>query len=172
MIACIPETRNLAPTGDTAEIKTNGNKIYTGELLLINEDEILLQINSGSINLTAGIYTIPIDNIQYIKIEDYINYKWQGAIFGFEVVPILLLIIAAASADAEPAGLGLLLVPVLLNYVIFAASTPAPPGVENPFQSEQLIELRKYARFPQGLTEDQLKSFLSIHNQDQLKTAN
>ncbi len=171
MIACIPETRNLVPTGDIAEIKTKGNKLYTGELLMVDEEAIIMQIKSGQKNRTEGIYKFPRDEIQYIKIEDYVNNKWQGAILGFEVLPIVLLFVAASAADAEPGGLAILFVPVLINYAIFAASTPSPPGVEDPFPTEQLVDLRKYSRFPQGLNEKQLKSFLSIHNQDKIKVA-
>ena len=42
----------------------------------------------------------------------------------------------------------------------FASSTPSPSGIEDPFYAEQLSELRKYARFPQGLDESQFKSYL------------
>ena len=171
MIACTPETRNLVPTGDTAEIKTKSNKLYTGELLMVDEDAIFMSIKSGQKDISAGIYHFPKDKIQYIKIEDYINYKWQGAILGFEVLPIVFLFIAASAADAEPAGLAILFIPALINYAIFAASTPAPPGVEDPFQTEQLVELKKYSRFPQGLNNKQLKSLLSIHNQDKIRQA-
>ena len=171
IIACIPETRNLVPTGDTAEIKTKGNKLYTGELLMVDEEAIVMQIKSGQKDRTEGIYKFPRKNIQHIKIEDYVNYKWQGAIFGFEVLPIVLLFIAASAADAEPGGLAILFIPVLINYAIFAASTPSPPGVEDPFQTEQLVELRKYSRYPQGLNEEQLKFLLSIQKQDKIQQA-
>jgi len=128
-----------------------------------------MRIKSRQNDRSEGIYKFPKENIQSIEIENYINYKWQGAILGFEVLPIALLFIAASSANAEAGGLAILLIPVFLNFVIFGASTPSPPGVEDPFQSEQLLELRKYARFPQGLNEDQLKPFLSIYNQDKIK---
>ena len=170
LIACIPETRNLAPTGDTAEIKTKDNQLYTGELLMVDESAIIMQIKSGQNDKNEGIYKFPRNKIQYIKIEDYVNTKWQGAILGFEVVPIVLLFIAAAAADVEsPAGIAILFIPVLINYAIFAASTPAPPGVQDPFPTEQLVELKKYSRFPQGLNEELLNSFLSINNQDKIE---
>ena len=137
MIACIPETRNLTPSGDKAEIKTRDNKLYSGELLVVNESAIIMHINSGQKSINEGIYKFPRDQIQYIKIEDYVNTKWQGAILGFEVVPIVLLFIAAAAADVEsPAGIAILFIPVLINYAIFAASTPDPPGVTDPFLAE------------------------------------
>ena len=84
--------------------------------------------------------------------------------------PIVLLFIAAAAADVEsPAGIAILFIPVLINYAIFAASTPAPPGAQDPFSAQKLAELRKYARYPQGLNQNQLNSFLSINNQDKIK---
>jgi hypothetical protein len=136
---------------------------------MVAEDSILMIIKSGQNNISGEIYNFPKDNIQYIKIEDYVNYKWQGAIFAYEVVPILLLFVAASAADAEsPGSLAILFVPALLNFLGFAASTPDPPGVVDPFQSEQLFELKKYSRFPQGLNDGQLKSLLSIHNQDKI----
>jgi hypothetical protein len=172
MMSCIPQIRNLKPTGDTAEIKTKSNRIYTGELLTVTEDSVLAFIKSGQKDISGVVYNFPKDNIQYIKIEDYINYKWQGAILGFEVVPILLLFVAATAAEVDsPGGLAILFVPVLLNYIGFAASTPDPPGVVDPFQSEQLVALRKYSRFPQGLNDRQLKSILSTINQAKIPLA-
>ncbi len=169
-VACIPETRNLVPAGDRAEIKTKSDMLYRGEFLMVDEDAVVMRMDSGQTGISDDIYSFPIDKIQYIKIDNYTNYKWQGAILGFEVVPILLLFLTATvSGVGEPNHIAILLLPLLVNYGIFAASTPAPPGVEDPFPAEQLLELKKYSRFPQGLTEEQLQSLLSIQKQDKIK---
>jgi len=170
LMGCVPETKNLGPRGDRAEIKTKGNKLYTGELLFVTEEAIFMQLETNEEKGKTGIYKFPNNTIQYIAIKDYINTKWKSAILYYEVVPIGLLIVSAATADADsPASVAVLLLPALINYAIFAASTPSAPGVEDPFSAKQVNELRKYARFPQALDEIQFKSYLSMHNQDDVK---
>ena len=172
IVSCIPETRNLKPEGDKAEIKTRTEQIYRGELLTVSQDSVLMFVQSGSKELSRGIYTFSCNNIAHIKIEGYVNYKWQGALLGFEVLPILLLIgVAAASGVDSPGSIAILFVPVFLNYLGFAGSTPSPPGVDDSFSSEQLSELSKYSRFPQGLNKNQLELLMFSLEVEEIRLA-
>ena len=177
-ISCYPNNRDFRPNGDVVEINTVNDNTYTGELLTVDDGSMLLLIESGEISSrkekyqVPKIYRFPKDKIQYLEVENYINKGWQGSILTYEVLPVVLLIIAASAANADsPEVVAVLLLPALINYGIFAAATEDPPGVVAPFETDKFIALRKYSRFPQGLTDRQLNALLSIHNQNTILLA-
>lgn len=170
--SCAPQIKDLKATGDMAEVVFRDRRKLTCELLALTDSSIYVLRKGAKLpSIYYGeVVEIYFRDLRSIAIRGYTNKKWIGAIIAFEVVPAALFAIAAASADADGMGtaIGIMSLPVLLNFAVFSASTPPTPGVKNFYSTGQSKRLRKYARFPQGLTQDQLKQLLEESKQDEI----
>ena len=176
-MSCASQTLLLNPTGDTASVTLLNQTVHIGELLAINDTTIYIKIISNdyiSTTTTAinpRIASISIGSIKSIEIKGYSNTQWKTGLILFEVIPSILMGIAAHSYsdDNNPFLIaGVLSIPTLLNLALFKYSTPEPPRLDHPIESTHLEKLKKYARFPQGLSMPQLKQLLSINKQSNL----
>lgn len=169
--SCAPQIKNLKATGDTAEVVFTDNRKLTCELLALTDSSIyVLKKGSRLPSIYYGeIVEIDLHDLKSITIKGYANKKWVGAIIAFEAIPAVLFGIAAASAGADVGqAIGIMSLPVLLNFVVFSTAIPRAPQVRFPSSTAQLRKLPKYARFPQGLTRDQLKHLLAVSKQDEI----
>ncbi len=81
-------------------------------------------------------------------------------------VPAVLLTIAASSAKADAGAVfGVSILPGVLTWIAFKGSTPSKPQINGPLVPEKLDSLRKYCRFPAGLSESQLREFIAAHKE-------
>ena len=171
--SCAPKMATLQPTGDIAQIKIDTEEIITGQLLTIDIHDIYLQVDRGIQNselVSKGlIYNISTDCIESITIEGYTNDNWIAPLILLEVIPIGLLGAAAASVeDVDPIRvIAVLSMPAFLNY-LFLKNAHSAPKVAAPFTELNMSELKKYARFPQGLTPTQLTTLLATINQAEI----
>lgn len=166
LVGCGPSEYVLKSGGDIANITTRGNVHIKGEFLCLQDSSVYLLIHDQRITRIA------IRDIYEIDIEGYSNRSWVTPLILFQAVPTVLLTIAASEADAD-VGIALLVFggATVLTYVALEASTPAPPGGSQPFTEESIDELRKYARFPQGLNPDQLQQRLRRYKQIDISRA-
>ena len=176
MMPCAAQTQLLKPGGDTATIFMLDQSGMVGEVLAISDNTIYFDIKSGLPNAqrpsVGRIIGVHVNALDFIEIKGYSNRKWIPALIAFEVVPTLLLGIAAASPDSFVEVLPFMAmssIPTVINLAILAASTPASPRFERPFTPEKLEELRKYARFAQGLTAAQLEQLLFVNKQSEVR---
>lgn len=175
VLSCSPKIIKLAHTGDTAQVLLQNQQKFEAELLAVNDSSIYVYVQPQAVKSQvidrAKIYEIFIHDLNSVKIKSYSNKKWQGSIVAFVVIPSLILSITAASSGGAEFGsvMAPLSIPILLNFLLFSATTPPPPGVQEPISPEHLAELQKYARFPQGLTVDQLNQLLAINNQSRVE---
>jgi hypothetical protein len=109
-----------------------------------------------------NILKIGLNNIKSIEIEGYADMSWVGGVIVLQVIPAILLNIAAISVDEDnfPATLTFFL-PALLTTVFFDESTPPKPSFKMPFTPQMKEDLKVYTRFPQYLTDEQYKLFIA-----------
>ncbi|MCH7573893.1 MAG: hypothetical protein IIA59_02095 [Candidatus Marinimicrobia bacterium] len=174
MMPCAAQTQLLKSGGDTATIFMLDQSGMVGEVLAIGDNTIYFDIKSGlpdaQMPLGGIIIGVHVNDLDFIEIKGYSNRKWIPMLIAFEVVPTLLLGIAAASVNAEVLPImAIFSIPTVINLAILAASTPASPRFERPFTPEKLEELRKYARFAQGLTAAQLEQLLFVNKQSEVR---
>lgn len=175
LLSCGPSKDVLNSTGDLARVETNTNSRYTGELLFIQDTLVYLLVEGtgtkGMGTPEKGVYCISTSTLRSIEIDGYANRKWQASMLAFQIVPTVLLMISAGSVNSGNVGGAFLLfgLPTILTYLLFEAGTPEPPGAKAPLSESALDELRKYARFPQGLTSSQLTTLLEIHGQTEVR---
>jgi hypothetical protein len=162
----------IAPDGDRASIQMKNGTLFQAELVSV-EDSLLIVVPGLSKEFPKRkVYGIALPEIASIEIQGYVNRNWETSMLAFQIVPTILFVIAASSADGDNAAPALLIfgLPTALTYLIFEASTPDPPGARGPFPPDILETLKQYMRFPQGLTESQLHIVLERYQQTRLET--
>jgi hypothetical protein len=161
--ACGPSQYVLTPKGDTANIQTKTGLRFTGELLCIQDSSVYLIRGEPE----SKVIRLPILDVRHIEIEGYANRRWVPSVIFFQAIPTILITVVASNVDVDLTEPVLLIfgVPTLITYVAFEASTPAKPQSDNPKSIEDIQGLRKYTRFPQGLTDTQFQMILQRHNQ-------
>ena len=169
-VGCAPKINYLSPKGDNTEVQLTDNSIVKGELLMVSDSEICVVVGSPIKSITKNVkyelHIIPVQRIQKLKIKGYSNKKWIGSTVAFQLVPVLLLGLAAGSVNPDNTlgVMGISSVPALLSLGFLAAGTPPDPGIKYPITSDQLNSIRKYAHFPQGLTANELETYTSRGN--------
>jgi hypothetical protein len=158
-------------TGETTTLTVKSHPVEA-ELLCI-ADSCLYVIPAADAcakyRLTSGaVYTVPYLELQGMEVENIANNDWTYGILLMEVVPAILMGAAAASYGEGESFLpvtGALLIPAALNALLFVGGTAETPSVDKNGSPNAYRELRRYARFPQGLTPSQLESFMYSRKQ-------
>lgn len=174
---CTGSLFTIAPEGDYAEISLMQNPPFTAELLAIDSLNNLLYVklkNQDSqkenlgINYIVGIH---MDIIQSITIQGYKNKEWVLPWVTLQVVPTILLGIAAAQVESTKAGKVVIGfgIPTSISGLLLASSSPKVPKIASGFTSSTFKEFNKYTRFPLGLNSGQLQQLLQANNQEDLR---
>ena len=104
----------------------------------------LLAVTDTSFLLVAGGRVVEADRqeVLSVKVEGYENRDWAPNLLLFEVLPAILLGVAAASVDADPLPVVIVFsIPTLLNLMFFEGGGEAPPkwrDVWIPIQPEEI----------------------------------
>lgn len=163
----------LQHTGDVIELDYEGQDIRC-ELLAVSDSMMYLiptADNKPATGLEAGkIYAAPPYIFRSGDVQGYSNRSWLTPFLIFQVVPLIMYTIEAAYYQQDHSTAAMVL-PIffgsftLLEFVLLHLESNEPPGFERALAPEEMQFLRKYARYPQGLTAEQLTLLLSVRQQ-------
>ena len=164
-LSCIISRKaNLSPEGQRIRIDLKSGHKVDGELLSF-QDGVLYVVDKGEGH--PRIIEIASADLVSANIRGLANTKWIGFVLGLEVAPAAIFV-AELAAHTDMAGKGALLLtlPVILTTVLFATN----PARSLSFRTEDMetvtaSSIRKYARFPQGLSPDLLDELLRHYGQ-------
>lgn len=143
----------LKPRGETIEIQTE-QQAYGGEFLFGDASAVFLLDASG-------ILSVPLTEIRSLKVLGVSNRSWTLPVVLTQIVPALLLGLAAGMADADAASVTAgASVPGLVSGLFLALSTPAIPTLKGGVTYEALKGFQKYARFPYTPSTEQRQKLL------------
>lgn len=163
----------LQHTGDVIELDYEGQDIQC-ELLAVSDSMMYLiptADNRPATGLEAGkIYAAPPYIFRSGDVQGYSNRSWLTPFLIFQVVPLIMYTIEAAYYQQDHTTAALVLPVIfgtftLLEFVLLHLESNDPPGFERVLAPEELQFLRKYTRYPQGLTAEQLTLLLAVRNQ-------
>jgi len=170
LTGCTGQMFVLKPEGDRAIISTKDGIDFTAELLAVNEDVLYVNIISG--NHTLGIahdeilIGFELDNIRDIRIQGYRNNQWVAPWVVFQVIPPILLGIAASMETADAVAVwAVFSIPALISGTTLGFGGTKNPAFSNDFTPYKISELKKYVRYPMGLNEGQLNIIAESHGQ-------
>lgn len=176
LVGCTPTAViSLSETGDEAIVETPQGRL-TGELVGVADSLLYVVVHesegASTTRMPGRLVGIAPTSVRTIKIRGYSVKSWIPGVIILQVIPAILMGIAASQVEAEGA-LGVtavLMVPAGVTALLFGAATPAHPGAEAPLTDDALQRLRKYARYPQGLQPAYLQALLQqLGQQDVLR---
>ena len=157
-LSCIVWQRvRLSPEGQEIRADLKSGQSVKGELLSFQEGVFYILDKSEGPGRIARISGA---DVASVRIKGFRNLKWIPFVVGLEVVPAAVLIgtyMGESNGDVDPEML-LALLPAVLTTLIFAATRS-----EESFEEVLIgpdISIRKHARFPNGLTPDQIDELL------------
>ncbi len=160
---CAPSGETALPTGDISEVTLRTGNSFKGEFLCLM-DSSLIFLSDNKVRAVTS------QSVSKIAFEKYSDASWVGGVLLYEVLPCAVLFAVASSVKGSE-GQGVILVagliPAIMNTVLFVTSTPESSFDELNSVGE-LKELRKFARYPGGLTQSQLKDVLKFYGQESL----
>ena len=162
----------LRHTGDVLELPYAGEEIHC-ELLAVTDSMLYLiptADNDPALGLVAGmIYEAPPVLFPRGEVQGYMNRSWLTPVLLFQLLPTVMLTIEAFDYDKETFGLNYMLPAIgvigMINLWVFHDGSNDPPEFTRALTPEEMQLLRRYARYPQGLTAEQLELLLSVRKQ-------
>lgn len=169
---CTGQKVILNPEGDEAKISIRGDIDIVAELLAIVDESILyVNIISGREHLGVSsdetLIGLNLAGVTKIKVQGYTNKNWIVPWVVFQVVPPILLAIAAGSVnsgDALPV-FGVFSIPAVISGALMGTGGVGNPNISGRFTFEKITELNKYTRYPLGLNTGQLNQIADSHGQ-------
>jgi hypothetical protein len=164
----------LQHTGDTIELKYEGHPIEC-ELLAVSDSMMYLIPTSdtwaGFPVVRGMIYAAPPYIFTSGEVQRYANRDWVLPFLIGQVLPVVILSVEAGAYSANDAAffgyMAIFGIIPAVEYLILIAATDEAPGFERPLTVAELQFYRQYARYPQGLTDEQLGLLLQIRKQSQ-----
>jgi hypothetical protein len=153
------------PVGNNIDVIMEGNSLYTDlELLFIYEDTLYTLYSESK------VFPIPIKQIEKISVNGYSDRSWIFAVIGLQVIPSILMGVAASSENVDGAWAltGVMLIPAVIEAILFEASTPVEPLFESPLDEKTLI-LKKYARYPIKLSRENINTIEKFYGITKVK---
>lgn len=165
--SCAVSRETIAPLGNLISVQTRGGSEFDGTLVEVDSTSILWIPNEKE-RETASSKTLNRTNLQDVKTLRIVapTPQWTWGLLGFSVAPTALFLVTlhANVARADPLVDVIMAAPSLLIWAIYAASEPDASRFEAPLTWQEIQSLRRYARFPQGLTDLQRAELLSLYH--------
>lgn len=167
---CTGQKFVLNTEGDRATISTQGGIDFTAELLAVNEDVLYVNVISGNhvlgITYDETLIGYEMDSIREIRILGYRNNRWIAPWVVFQLVPPILLGIAASSESAGGLAVwAVFSIPALISGTTMGLGGTKNPAISKEFTPDKISELKKYVRYPLGLNDGQLNKIAEYHGQ-------
>jgi hypothetical protein len=141
----------LSPKGEKIQATTEDQKKWEGEFLFCDEQCVYILAEEKA-KLILGVKSIPIETIVHFKVDLSVNRSWIGFVFGFQLIPAVVLgITYGAFANDMNGGLALAgagSIPGALSLLFFSLGQPSKPELKGKINYSELKELQKYARYP------------------------
>jgi len=157
VVPSIPSRVRLSPEGQEIRVDIKGGQRVRGELLSFQDRVFyILDKSEGQ----GRIVKISGADVSSVRIKGFRNLNWIPFVIGLEVVPATVLTATQIGENNGQLNSLMLLtfLPAILTTLAFGLAKS-----EESFREVLIgpdLSIRKYARFPQGLTPDQLDELL------------
>lgn len=167
---CTSQMFVLKPEGDQAKISLSGDIDIRAELLAVNDSILYVKIISGGepigVSPEESFIGFELDGVSHISVQGYTNKRWILPWVVFQVIPPILLGIAASTVSADGLAVwGITSIPAVVSGVTMGRGSSKNPVISNEFTPYKISELKKYTRYPLGLNDGQLRKIAESHGQ-------
>lgn len=159
--SCAPSGYMASPNGDIAEITLLNDRVIKAELLTVTETKLIFEKD-------RNIIAIKNNRIKKLYFGRYTDNSWITGVAFMEVLPAVVFTALASGYEINTGTtLAITLIPAVLSTTLFITSAPKTT-YDNFTKVSEVYELKKFARYPGGVTERQLNELLKFNGQDSL----
>lgn len=160
LCSCTPSGYLASEYGDEAGITMKMNRELKAELLAVTDTMIYVLKDKTII----AISNKNLKEINFKKYED--DYSWVMGVVLYEVLPSVLLTSLASGMDSQAGTtFAISIIPAVVTTTLFLF-TSAKSSFYNFKDVSDVFELKKFSRYPGGITERQMQSLLNFYGQD------
>lgn len=150
--------------GDEADAVLNNGIRFTAEIFVINDSSVIFsKLQHPEIGKPLMFYAYKQD-IASITIKGYDGESWFPYVLIFQVIPAALLTAAYVSVNKSDDATSVAfaaLAPAFVTSLFFAGSDVPAPEWNNKSPVDKFDDLKIYAKFPEGLSDEQLEQMLN-----------
>lgn len=159
--SCAPSGYMASPNGDFAEITLLNDRVVKAELLYVTETNLIVEKDRNLISINNN-------RIKQLYFGRYSDNSWITGVALMEVLPAVAFTVLASGYEINPGStLAITLIPAVISTSLFILSAPKTT-FNNLSNVSDVYELKKFARYPGGVTERQLNELLKHSGQDSL----
>ncbi len=170
---CSSPKYTVSAIGDKAKVELKDGSEFSGEIVLICDTSIIFSVASEDPETAPVlIYTLNKD-IKHISVQGYSGSEWIAPVLIFQVLPAVLLAIAAGSEGMNGVGIGVIFaLPAAITTLIFASTEGKTPQWDDSMPQNGIKNLRIFSRYPLYLSRNQMELLLKMYNQKQIRRYN
>jgi len=161
----------VSANGDKAEVKLIHGKEFVSEIVSIQDTLIIFATTPVNPLDFPNLFFEPIEEIKSITIQGYDGSGWGAPVLLFQVLPAALIAGAAASYGSGGAlAIGLVCaIPAAITALLLSGSAGETPQWNDEITVSEIENLKKYSRYPEGMSQEELSKLLKKYNQTELK---
>lgn len=163
--ACSSGSYVVSERGDVAEIVRIDGFSFDCELICVQDTAIIFSTEYQNKNISPKLCYEPLTNIKSIKIKGYNGSGWLAPLLIFQVLPAGLLTGAALSVDSDNGGAVLVFIIPIVSALLFTGSDEDAPQWTNTQPIEVLTDIKKYCRYPLGISAPLMLQLFKQYNQ-------
>lgn len=160
----------VSANGDKAEVKLNNGKEFVSEIVSIQDTAIIFATIPVNPLDFPHLFFEPIEEIKSITIQGYDGSGWGAPVLLFQLLPAVLIAGAAASEGSGALAVGLVCaIPAAITALLFFGSDGDTPHWSSEIPISEIENLKKYSRYPEGMSREELSKLLMRYNLTTLK---
>lgn len=169
-IRCGLTKYTISEYGDEATITLKNENNINCEIICFCDSSLIftpiMKTNHGSKSQLGLFYRMKYKDIFSISIAGFNGDGWGTTVFLMQVVPAGLLAISASSVGTGALSVfAMSCIPAILTSLFFLSSEGETPEINFYTGSPEIDKMRIYARYPQGLNDEEMKALLKKSSQ-------
>ncbi len=172
LINCSSPRYIVSEKGDKANVELIDGRCFSSEIVLISDTAIFfLELPEDTANFPVLFYVNNKD-LKSISIKGYNGSGWVAPVLTLQVLPAVLMAIAASSVKDNnyggfnSVGIGVLFaIPAAVTALIFASTEGDTPHWDDSMPLDEIKNLKIYSRYPKGLSMKQMELLIQMNNQ-------
>jgi len=174
LFGCSGTQYTVSEFGDKSIIELKNGLSLEGEIVFITDTSLVFSKSLQNVFEHNKIYSLPFSDIKSISIEGFDGSGWGKNVLIFQLLPVGLLAIAAASMDVDiiPGLIVISTIPAGITALLLSESEGETPNWYDSMDIATIKNLSIYSHYPYELNSKELNKLLLENGQKEIYKIN